>query len=281
MTEVKAGDDLEARKAAFRRRLAALVNGGESRPDHGAPAPETLPLGLIRQCDHPLGKGRKCCHVKGAPAIGYELCPDDTNDADIRCWHPFPKAKLHRHSATWLHGSARLVKVGDWLVDPDTGEQIEAAPWIPEIIEEVRRDPFHYKPELDPNRHADARRALRLTVFNFALDNDDYAVDVTNIAEVKVTVEWHYHGASGWSYGHDRAGHSYELSPDGKVKRIYSLNECREALAFARRFGPTKAAQKLDIPVNTIKSWRRRRTLLSQLRGDFGCTSTIRESEIP
>jgi hypothetical protein len=128
----------EARSAVYRRRLAALVNGGESRPDHGEPAPETLPLAFIRQCNHPLGNGRKCCHVKGAPAIGYELCPDDTSDADIRCWHPFPKAQSHRHSGTWLNGGARLLRAGDWLVDPETGERIQAAPWPLAIIEEAR-----------------------------------------------------------------------------------------------------------------------------------------------
>lgn len=258
MIDVMTGDDMESRAAAYRRRLAALVNGGESRPDHGEPAPETLPLAFIRQCNHPLGKGRKCCHVKGAPAIGYELCPDSRPGADIRCWHPFAKKESHRHSSTWLHGDARYVEVNGWLVDPETGEQIEATPWPLDIIGETRRGPFYSTPELDPNRLANARRTLRLTVFGPVLDGDDYAVEITNLAEVKVTVEWHFHGASGWSYGHDQAGHNYEMSPEGKVKRIYSLNERQAVVDYAQRFGPAKAVRKFDIPRRTVRSWAER-----------------------
>lgn len=258
MIDVMTGDDMESRTAAYRRRLTALVNGGESRPDHGEPAPETLPLAFIRQCNHPLGKGRKCCHVKGAPAIGYELCPDSRPGADIRCWHPFAKKESHRHSDTWLHGDARLVRAGDWLADSGTGEKVQALPWPLDIIGETRRGPFYSRPDLDPNRQADARRALRLTVFSFALDNDDYAVEITNPTEVKVAVEWHYHSASGWSYGHDQAGHNYELSPEGRLKRIYSLNERREAVTYAQRFGPARAARKFDIPPGTVRSWASR-----------------------
>lgn len=262
MIDVKAEDDPETRKAAFRRRLAAIVNGGEVRPARNdAPVTGTISPASVEKCGHPLTGDRECCHVKGAPAIGYELCPDSINGPvnDVRCWHSFPKNKSHRHSSTWLHGDARYVKAGDWLADPETGEKIEALPWPLDIIGETRRGPFYSRPELDPARRAGARLALRLTVFSFALDNDDYAVLVSNPAEVKITVEWHYHGGSGWSYGRDQAGHNYEMSPEGKVKRIYSMNESREAVAYAGQFGPAKAARKFDIPVDTIRSWKRRR----------------------
>lgn len=120
----------------------------------------------------------------------------------------------------------------------------------------AQADPFHRKPELDPGTQANARRVLRL--YGADLPDDDYAVPVTNPAEVRIMVDWHYHGASGWSYGRDQAGHNYEMSPEGRMARIYSMNERAEAVAYAGRFGDTKAARKFDVPRRTIRTWAER-----------------------
>ena len=48
------------------------------------------------------------------------------------------------------------------------------------------------------------------------------------------TVKWDYRGASGWSYGQDDNGRNYEQSPDGKLKRIYSVNQQRKTVTYAR-----------------------------------------------
>ena len=72
-----------------------------------------------------------------------------------------------------------------------------------------------------------------------------------------ISVNWHYRGSTGWSYGQDDDGHDYKLSPEGKLKRIYSLNQQREG----RLRGPvraTKASQRFDIPVTTVRSWIKR-----------------------
>jgi hypothetical protein len=104
---------------------------------------------------------------------------------------------------------------------------------------------------------ANARRVLRLYGFKLP-DNDGYAAPVDHITEAGITVEWHYQGASGWSYGTDQDGHNYELSPAGKLSRIYSLNERHDAMAYMGRFGASKAARKFDIPQRTIRSWAER-----------------------
>jgi hypothetical protein len=106
-------------------------------------------------------------------------------------------------------------------------------------------------------RQANARRVLRLYGFNLP-DDDSYAVPVSDHMKADIMVNWHYHGASGWSYGTDQGGHYYEMSPDGKLKRIYSLNERHEVTGYAQKFGPSKAARKFDIPQRTIRSWAER-----------------------
>ena len=78
------------------------------------------------------------------------------------------------------------------------------------------------------------------------------------VAKVMHDVSWTYHGESGWSYGRDSEGQNYEMSPDGKVKRIYSLNERCAVVAMAGRLGPGIAARKYGVPRETIKSWARR-----------------------
>jgi hypothetical protein len=215
----------------------------------------------VERCNHPLSNGRTCCHIKDAPAIGYEPCPFKGSygpGGDDRCWHAFAKNEPHRHSHTWQLGDGRYGASRRCIVNLETGEVAGIrADDASHVIEDVKSGPFHYKPELDPGTQANARRILRL--YGFTLPDDDaYAVPVDHITEAGIVVEWHYHGKSGWSYGTDQDGHNYEMSPDGKLKRIYALNERREAVLLAQRFGPTKASRKFGIPLETVRSWSKR-----------------------
>jgi hypothetical protein len=212
----------------------------------------------IERCNHPLSEGRTCCHVKGAPAIGYEPCPVKGSygpGADDQCWHPFAKDRSHRHGHTWQMGEARYVATGGKVIDMETGEVTGNAEFgTDQIIGKIR-------PGRDSRNRADiiadAGRVLRLYGFNLP-DDDSYAVPVSDHMKADIMVNWHYHGASGWSYGTDQDGHNYELSPEGKLGRIYSPNERREAVDYMRKFGPAKAVRKFGAPRRTIRSWAER-----------------------
>ena len=66
---------------------------------------------------------------------------------------------------------------------------------------------------------------------------------------------WHY-VTEQKAIGVDDQGHDVEYSKKtGKTKRIYSLNQQREAVAYARKFGAVKASKKYDIPSATIRNW--------------------------
>jgi hypothetical protein len=71
-------------------------------------------------------------------------------------------------------------------------------------------------------------------------------------------INFHYHGASGYSYGTNVKGHDVMVSPEGRVTRIYSLNRKADAVAYAGRFGAAKSARKFDIPAGTIRKWVQR-----------------------
>ena len=63
---------------------------------------------------------------------------------------------------------------------------------------------------------------------------------------------WYYKSPT-HIYGDDGHGHAVEFDRNaGKVIRLYSVNERREAVAYARRFGAAKAARKFEIPPATI-----------------------------
>ena len=63
------------------------------------------------------------------------------------------------------------------------------------------------------------------------------------------------------AYGFDAHGHDVEVR-DGKVTRIYSQNQRKDAIADAREMGAAAASRKHDIPAETIRSWLGRRTAL-------------------
>ena len=213
----------------------------------------------IKRCNHALPGGRTCCHVKDAPLIRYLPCSDIHGpEGGDRCYHPvITTGKPHRHSHSWQLGEARYGVIGGQLINMETGEVAGYTGGLGgQVIGDITTGPFHYKPELDPAAQANARRVLRL--YGFDLPDDDYVIPVSDHVKAGIMVSWHYHGASGWSYGTDQEGHNYEMSPEGKLKRIYSLNERGQAVAFARQAGPAKAARKFDIPPATVRSWMSR-----------------------
>ena len=177
----------------------------------------------VESCNHPLTRGRSCCHARGHEG---------------------------RHSHTWQRGDARSEHIGDYLLNMETGEVIGDWPDdTSRIIAEVHSE---------PHTREDALRVLRNQLPGFkepvgplpALDWDD---DMERYPMDNIT--FHYHGQSGYSYGVTSMGHDVSVSPAGKVDRLYSINQRREAVEYARRFGAAKAARKFDIPAGSIRSW--------------------------
>jgi hypothetical protein len=179
----------------------------------------------IRSCCVPLTGGRACVHVEG---------------------HAI------RHSHTWHYGDARYAHIEDYLIDMETGEV--AGEWRDDtsrVIAEVR--------QVSRTRE-DSLRVLRNHLPGFREPSGELpALRWDDLEGKPMDINFHYHGESGWSYGTTTAGHNVEVSPAGKVKRIYSLNERAEVVTFAGRVGPGKASKKFDIPAGTIRSWMGRK----------------------
>jgi hypothetical protein len=66
---------------------------------------------------------------------------------------------------------------------------------------------------------------------------------------------WHYQTLA-IALGTDDAGRDVEFDRNtGKLHRIYSVSERREAILCARRIGASKAGRKFGIPDATIRGW--------------------------
>jgi hypothetical protein len=175
----------------------------------------------IERCNHPLSRGRKCCHVKGHG---------------------------RRHSHTWHLGDARYEHIGNCLLDMETGEVI--GQWLDGVS--------RISAEVKQSRRAreDALRALWNHLPGFTVPQGPLsALRWEDVEGAPMDINFHYHGESGWSYGTDTNGHDVSVSPGGKVERVYSVNQRQEAVSCARRFGAAKASRKFDIPVKTIRTW--------------------------
>jgi hypothetical protein len=204
----------------------------------------------IGRCNRPLAEGRVCVHVKDAPAIGYEHC------GDAQCWHPYRLPRLHRHSHSWQLADARRADIDGREIVMETGEVVAYTGFgTGEITREIRARRENWTTAAI---QLNARRALRLNGWTIPDDINAVTIAAEKAAAIVDTVKWSYHGASGWSYGQDDDGRNYELSPDGKLKRIYSLSQRNEAVAYARRLGAAKGGRKYDIPAKTIRSWMSR-----------------------
>jgi hypothetical protein len=183
---------------------------------------------MMDQCNHPLFIGRSCVHVKGHDG---------------------------RHSHTWQQGDARYLDIDDKLIDMETGEVVGyTGDLAHKIIEEIVGKPFHRKPELDPDRQAKARRVLETQYgARFRDCGPVHAYPPTD------GYRWHYEGTFK-AFGTDRDGNDVEFDfHGGKVRRIYSLNQRTDAVAYARRFGVPAASRKFGIPAGTIYAWKDRK----------------------
>ena len=70
---------------------------------------------------------------------------------------------------------------------------------------------------------------------------------------------WHYRGDSGYLYGTYPDGHYVEMSPRGKLKRIYSLRQIDDALHDIDVYGVPAASRKHNIPQGTLRRWKNQR----------------------
>lgn len=77
------------------------------------------------------------------------------------------------------------------------------------------------------------------------------------------SIVFHYHGASGYSYGTNSKGHDVAVSAKGRIERIYSVNQRQEAVDFGQRFGAAKSSRKFDIPAATIRKWMQRSVIIA------------------
>ena len=179
------------------------------------------------KCNRPLFGGRTCCHVKGHD---------------------------RRHSHTWQPGDARKLDIDDKILDMETGEIAGysgdlAQRIIGEITGERITGPQPSRGEVQ----AKARRVLEMQ-YGFKIPDNPKRV----YASAPKGYDWHYEGDRK-AIGVDASGHDVEFDfTSGKVQRIYSVNQRREAVAYASRLGPTQASRKLDIPVETIRTWAKR-----------------------
>jgi hypothetical protein len=180
---------------------------------------------MTPRCDHALTNGRTCCHVEGHDG---------------------------RHSHTWQRGDARYLDVNGKVVDMETGEVAGYSgdlgqTIIGEIISE--RDS---QPQLSAEeKQAKARRVLEVQ-YGVSIPENQPPVHAT---PPRTGFNWHYEGDTK-AIGVTSAGKDVEFDfTTGKVTRLYSLNQRRDAAAYARRFGAAKAARKFDIPRKTVTTW--------------------------
>jgi hypothetical protein len=70
---------------------------------------------------------------------------------------------------------------------------------------------------------------------------------------------WHYAQGSRL-YGVDTEGRDVLYDASKATRTIlYSANQRESAVSFARRLGPSMAARKFGIPLETVRSWMKRR----------------------
>lgn len=179
----------------------------------------------IEQCNQPLSRGRVCVHVKD---VSY------------------------RHSHSWQLGDARYLDVDGKRVDMETGEVVARTDFGTEqIIAEVKAERATWTRE---EVQAHARRVLE-GQYGFKLPEDAFPIEADEPPAETVNVNYHHHGMSGWSYGTCEKGHSYERSPEGRLRRIHSRNERIEVVEYAKEHTAAEASRKFDIPVKTVRTW--------------------------
>jgi hypothetical protein len=82
--------------------------------------------------------------------------------------------------------------------------------------------------------------------------------------------QWHHVTRDGRHYGTDASGHDVLWDQStGRLGRIYSTYQRREAVRLADMFGVAASARELDIPRKTVATWVRREELPDQRQYGF------------
>jgi hypothetical protein len=90
------------------------------------------------------------------------------------------------------------------------------------------------------------------------MTGEKVSVETISGNPLPANVRWHYR-TTDIAIGVDEHGNDVRYDRQtGKLSRIYSQNQRKDAVEYAGRFGATKASRKFDIPVETIRSWAKR-----------------------
>jgi hypothetical protein len=178
-----------------------------------------------------------CTGLRSAQRPRIEVC-NRPLARDRFCCHV--KGHLTRHSHTWNTGNARYGSVNGYLTDMETGEVVAVDSDDTSRVIELGRA---------GNSASDPRRVLELYLPGF---NDTVKpLDPPEGSKYR----WHYQTLA-IALGTDESGRDVEFDRHtGKIHRIYSVSERREAILCARRLGAAKTARKFNIPDATIRSW--------------------------
>jgi hypothetical protein len=164
----------------------------------------------------------------------------------LRCGEPLLKGRTccktkghdDKHSHTWHQGDARVTTIGLREVNMETGE----------LLGEIASAPLG----LRPGRPLDVLRTM------YGITPPDDRLVITGEPMETLEATYHYTAArhsfgvtvNGWDVRRDDI--------TGKVTRIHSLNEKRDALALVSEYGLSAASRKTGISRNTLKAWRDR-----------------------
>jgi hypothetical protein len=187
--------------------------------------------------------------IPGAEVCGYQLTNDRT------CCHT--QGHSGKHSHTWQTGDARYLTIDEKLIDMETGEVVGYTGGLAKrVIEEIVDG--RIDAEL-PKREDTQARALRTLQVQYGYKGSADDNHHPCYASPPTGYSWHYEGVYR-ALGTDSGGHDVEFEfSSGKLSRIYSINQRRDAVNYARRYGTAKAAAKYDIPAATIRSWNYRK----------------------
>jgi len=187
---------------------------------------------MIEQCGHPLAYGRRCVKLKGHQEMTLFSGADD-----------------RKHAHTWQYGDAKIGTHNNHLVNFETGEVIG---------DYYEIEASRFRPKADKSRE-DALRVLRNHLPGFREAERDGWKGGTMAAHAPTIHATWYYSSGDRSFGVTDDGHDvvYDFST-GRVQRIYSINQKREAIEAAKEFGLTVAAKKYGIPKTTISAWIKR-----------------------
>jgi hypothetical protein len=210
------------------------------------------------RCAEPLSKGRTCCHVRGHD---------------------------RRHSHTWHRGDARFETIGNRVINLETAELAGESAEVKRLTVKYRAErtsprnvlaayspAFASEPtgrELPPDDyvgpwrywcpHEDHHDMWRCNRCNYGIEMPAYEQDTITGGQTVDDVSYYFRANSGRSYGITTDGHDVRRDDaTGRISRMYSMTQKRDAVEVVREYGLSAASRKLDIPRPTLKSWATR-----------------------